>query len=130
MYRNYVDVSAVKLKLTEAFKILRKEGFIARQNFMCCGNCAGYDIATIVSKMPEKKRAKVKGCVFYHHQDNDRLKETGKVMLAYGPLETSAHGTVGLPDVEVGRRVVEVLKQVGLTVDWNGEGSQRIETFI
>ena len=123
-YRNtvpYEQVAEIKSNLTEAFKILRKEGYIARQNFYCCSGCAGSAIAGKVTEMPASKVARIKGCVFYHNQGNSRLMATGEVYLAYGSVESTKHGTVGLPTVEVGKRVVEVLKTVGLTVEWDGD---------
>jgi hypothetical protein len=36
-----------KAKLTEAFRMLRKEGFLTKQNFYCCRNCASYALEKI-----------------------------------------------------------------------------------
>jgi hypothetical protein len=125
-WANIEKYNTVTAKLTDAFEILRSQGLIALKNHLCCQSCAGYDIATRVSKMTKAKRAKVKGCVYYHHQDESNFKRTGEVYLAYGPLESSVYGTVGLPDVEVGKMVVNALKQVGLDYEWDGSGDRRI----
>ncbi len=61
-----------KSKLTNAFKELRKEGYFAKQNFLCCQSCGW---AAMSDKESEK-------AVFYHQQDNDDLKESGKCNLA------------------------------------------------
>lgn len=50
-----------KEQVTKAFKELRKLGYFARQNFLCCQSCGW---ATV----PEEKADKV---VFYHNQDNE-----------------------------------------------------------
>ena len=123
------DIS--KNKLNAAFKSLRKEGFIARQSFSCCGSCAGYELATAVSEMPEAKRARVKGVVFYTKQDAADLRwGHTSLFLAYGPLDTQAHGQVGLETVEVGKRVVAALKAAGLETRWDGTASAKIEVVL
>jgi hypothetical protein len=120
------DYEIVKRLLGDAFKLLRREGFIARQNFLCCQTCAGYELATRIGDMPEQKRKKVKGVVYYHNQDNTNLKERGSVYLAYGPVDTARHGEIGLHGVEVGRAVVKALEAVGLAYEWDGLDSTRI----
>jgi hypothetical protein len=112
--------------LVKAMEDLRKEGLIARSNFMCCQTCAGYDIAQKVSDMTTEEAGKVNGCVYWHRQDEDDLRERGALYLAYGPLETTRHGTIGLPTEVVGRMVVKALEARGLTVKWNGNGNDRI----
>jgi hypothetical protein len=53
------------MSLTKAFNALRKNGYFARQNFMCCQTCEW-------AAVPEKNESKV---VFYHSQDNDNKKQ-------------------------------------------------------
>jgi hypothetical protein len=53
------------------------------------------------------------------------LKERGDLYLAYGSVDTNK-GRFGLSDVEVGKRVVEVLREKGLGVVWDGNGNTRI----
>jgi len=50
-----------KEKITKAFKEIRKNGYFARQNFLCCQSCGWASI-------PEQK---VEKAVFYHRQDNE-----------------------------------------------------------
>jgi hypothetical protein len=122
----HADYPIVSERLTEAFKILRSQGIIARKNYMCCQTCAGYAIATKVSDMPAEKRVKVNGTVFYHAQDASGFRQSGTVYLAFGCLETEKYGTIGLPTVEVGKMVVEALKDVGLAYEWDGTEDTRI----
>ena len=49
-----------KENLNQAFKELRKLGYFARQNFMCCQNCAWATVPMDAKKV-----------VFYHKQDAD-----------------------------------------------------------
>jgi hypothetical protein len=115
-----------KLKLNEAFRQMRRAGLVARQNFSCCGSCAGYELTTDVAAMPDKKRAKVKGVCFYHRQDADRLNAGRDLYLGYGPVESREHGQIGLETAQVGRLVTSCLTQAGLTWEWDGTASQRI----
>lgn len=114
-------------KVTAAFKAVRKEGLIARQNFKCCGSCAGYDLATQVEKMPEAKRQKVKGAVFYHRQDTQRMMEEECLFLNFGQIDSQEVGEVGLPTEEVGKIVTRVFKEAGLNVEWDGDKYSRIK---
>jgi len=110
----------------EAFKNLRKQGLIARANFLCCSNCAGSEIESYVSNLPEEKAKRIKGCVFWHKQDEDDIWRHGEMYLAYGSIDSSKHGEVGLPTKEVGELVVRALKEQGLSVEWDGDPHVRI----
>lgn len=115
-----------KDKLNAAFALMRKAGLIAKQNFSCCSSCAGYDIATKVTAMPAKKRAKINGACTYNRQDTARMEAGRDLYLGFGPIGTQAHGDIGLTTVQVGQLVVLCLAQAGLAYEWNGEASQRI----
>src|SRR5579863_6308129 len=95
----------------KAFSNLRKEGFIAKMNFMCCGSCAGYNIgADFDKKVLEGLQPNhyPKGCVFFHHQDNQHFEDDGVLYLAYGQIEgTEAKAKTELSTVEVGNKVIE-----------------------
>lgn len=125
-YEAQEQIRVGRQQLIQAMASLRKKGFVARANFSCCSSCAGYELAQMVEDMPEDKRAKVKGCVFWHHQDEESIWESGGVFLAYGPLDTTEHGAVGLTTEEVGKAVVEELAKFGLATEWDGDGGTRI----
>ena len=55
-------------RIGKAFAALRRQGYIARQNYLCCGTCAGAAIATDI----KEKRLKPRGAVFYTKQDRER----------------------------------------------------------
>ena len=88
--------NTVRSKIRKAFAILRKKGYFARMNFMCCSTCALYEI----------KNDKF---VFFHHQDNYAFNESGECTIRYGSTVTDAN------------EIYTVLKSVGLTVDWDGD---------
>ena len=91
----------IQEKLTLAFKDLRKLGYFARQNFMCCQTC-GWDA------VPEG-REKV---VFYHAQDKATLDKRGYCYLAWSGN---------------GNEIVATLRNRGLTAEWNGTDGNRIK---
>jgi len=137
-YSEFTMYESDKLKLNAAFACFRQLGLVARQNFYCCGGCAGAAIAdqlgTKFTKLWETrgpvatKRAydKVTGCVFYHQQDAARLRDAGQLYLSYGSVDSTEAGEIGLPTLEVGKRIVEVLKTLGLRYKWDGTESDRI----
>lgn len=109
----------IKAKITDAFKVLRKEkGIVARQNFLCCNSCAGYSI--------ESTKPVGTKFVFYDRQDNAQLKERLKTYLSFG-ITGDEDKDYDKYDVESwGREISEVLRHSGLIVDWNGDISIRI----
>ena len=102
---NKMRNNKLKDKLTEAFKDLRKKGYFARQNFLCCQSCGW-------ASVPEGKSDKV---VFYHSQDKSDLEKTGSCHLAW--------------DGD-GNEIVEVMKQHGIKTEWDGTKGQRIKITI
>lgn len=137
-YSEFTMYESDKAKLNAAFACFRQLGLVARQNFYCCGGCAGAAIADQLGTKFTKlwntkgpvaaKRAydKVTGCVFYHQQDAARLRDYGQLYLAYGSVDSTEAGEIGLPTVEVGKRIVEVLKALGLRYEWDGQEHSRI----
>lgn len=122
-----------KLALNKAFKALRKQGFIARQNFSCCNGCAGNEIANEVEAKIDagKLREGFKGSVFYTRQqrmitESKRTTIIQKVYLSFGPLDTSKHGEKGVSTKEAGDLVAEALKDAGVTFEWDGSPDQCI----
>lgn len=109
-------VSVTKSLIKQAFTTLRKNGFIARMNFMCCSNCAGYSLAG----MAEKKG--VEKLVFWHHQDEDHFQRSGRLALRYGkPNDGDDEITK-----KIGQEIVDVLKSVGVEVEWAGDPNEVI----
>lgn len=130
----FVMTPDLKHRLNVAFTVFRKLGFQARQNFSCCGGCAGYEMAERVGKMLQgddgTKRLKIKGCVFYHRQDTERMNDDGDFYLSYGQLDVDGVGQVGLPTALVGEQVCEVLKGLSIPYEWDGNESSRIRVRL
>lgn len=104
----------------EVFKDLRKLGFVAKANYLCCSSCAGYAIAEEVGKMTEEEAAELKGCVYWHQQDEESIKNVGLLDLRYGQIDTHQHGKVGLETEAVGKILKLALEAKGLEVVWGG----------
>lgn len=102
-YRNYDSVD--KTKLTNAFRALRKLGYFARQNFLCCQSCAW-------AAVPEDKAERA---VFYHSQDNSNLQKYGETYLAWAGD---------------GNEIVRILNENGVQTEWDGSTNQRIKFIL
>jgi hypothetical protein len=127
-----MDILGFKSRLTTAFELMRKEGLMARQSFMCCRNCAGYDLATRVKLMSQMKKESLKGCAFYTKQDKVPREDSREfrffdgLYVSYGPLGVSGEKDYGLPTKECGDLVKSCLEKAGLEVEWDGDPSTRI----
>lgn len=94
-----------KKNLNAAFRELRKAGYFAKQNFMCCQTCG-------CSKVPDEKEDRY---VFYHSQDNDDLKRSGICYLSWAGN---------------GREICDILNRNGVQTDWDGSPYSRIKIII
>jgi hypothetical protein len=108
-------------RLDAAFSALEEQGIVARQNFTCCGTCGVAEIGDEIVDAEAIGR-QVDGYTFYHMQDTESAVEGYGVYLNYGALIDDEAAHIG-----VGHRIAEVARAAGLTVDWNGELSQRIK---
>jgi len=95
-------IKVMSNNLTQAFKALRKAGYFARQNFLCCQSCGW-------AAIPEGKFEKV---VFYHAQDNSSKREGRPFNLAW-------NGN--------GQEICQILKEHNVETTWTGDSSKRIE---
>lgn len=128
----YYDV--ITSKLHQAFEELSYMGFLARSNFSCCSNCGGYELTRVAEKLIEhaqtfyKKevRDQIKGCVFWHAQNEDYLRSTGTVYLAYGDMDSEKFGKIGWETGKCGVVIMEVLEKYGLLMRWNGRADTKI----
>lgn len=120
-----------KDKLNELFKRLRSEHLIAKQNFSCCGSCAGYELATIYGdKRKAGEWAHIQGVVFYHRQDADSLSTEGGTYLAYGELSFYGDGKeplfkTPLSNEAVGEIIKRLCEELNIKYEWNGQGYTR-----
>jgi len=113
------DLAMGKVMLTGAFADLRKQGFMAKQNCMCCSGCACAKIWTEIQKKP----GKYIGAVYYHKQDTDHLKESGEFCVGFGPMNVDAEDWVWLL---AGHAAKTTFERYGLAVEWSGSRDQRL----
>ncbi|MBS1997611.1 MAG: hypothetical protein JSS86_14920 [Cyanobacteria bacterium SZAS LIN-2] len=123
-------------KLDKAFSELERRGILARQHFACCNDCGHQEMQSEVRRVVGSRRTRkrdrvmkavnqavseLKGFAFFHQQDTQRAIKQGTLFLTFDSIERNVEKAV-----EVGATVVEVLKDVGLVVSWNGSYLQRI----
>jgi len=87
--------------LKKAFANLRKAGYFARMNFMCCTGCAA-------AAVPEDKSEKA---VFYHSQDTEGLDQHGEVYLGWAGDASE---------------IIGILSKLGMWVQWEGTKDNKI----
>jgi Domain of unknown function (DUF6891) len=109
-----------KAAITAAFKKLRAAGYIARQNYLCCGSCASAAIGAYVREKggdPDAAKA-----VYYHRQANECWDGEGNL---------NARGSGCRSELWMcwsgdGATIVAALKAEGLEVEWDGSDGQCI----
>lgn len=120
-------IASNKEKLNAAFKLLRKNNLIARQNFGCCGSCGSYEIATKMEELLDQGKA-VNGYVFFNRQGAEALRgdgyrpADGTLYLSYADGSTNKYpNNTPLSGLEVGRMLAVALTEVGLVFEWDGD---------
>lgn len=110
-----------KGKLTRAFALLRKEGFVARQRFSCCRGCAGCALATEQQEKQAAGEKLPKSYVYYTKQEGFISTYGGehatKLYLSFGDFTSEGQGE---PTDTSGYTIVKALKEAGLEFQWNG----------
>lgn len=107
-------------RLDAASMKLESEGIVVRGNFTCCGSCGITEIWEEI-ELAKKAGILVKGYAFYHSQDVEGVAEGEHLRLSYGSTEAG-----DAPSIAIAKRIVEILRDEGLTVHWNGTFMQRI----
>ena len=99
--------------LAAAFRQLRREGWWARMNHLCCQTCLTYDTDD------------EKPYIGFHAQDNERIPESGYTYLTHGPPVGDTYDSTVWS-----KRAVVVIESFGLTVEWDGTMASRIKVFL
>jgi len=112
------NTMATREQVREMFKLLRKDGIVARMNFECCSGCAAYSLA---SRGETGQLA-----VYFTRQDdyhafNDGGRKSGVMLrplhIRYGVINGSAEDKC----LEAVRAVLRAADQAGLVAVWNGD---------
>ena len=126
-----------RTRISTAFAALRKQGFIAKASFMCCGGCAGSAIADLTEELVDAGKSPLGAVYFTKQCRSDAMDALERVytqsdikkvqlLIGYGTIDTSKHGVIGLPAVDVGAALVAALREAGLEVDWDGDPDKKI----
>lgn len=106
-------------RLDLLFRQLTEQGIISIQN-------AGYDISEgieYVSEILEEIGDEdLIGYCFYHEQDIERALENDVLFLAFGDLDD-----LDVQKIEVGKKIVEIIKKNGFDAKWDESPDSRIE---
>jgi hypothetical protein len=104
-------------RLSAAFRALERRGILARERL-------GISMSDGWALIREARDAveSCRGAVFYHEQDLPRAVG-GSLLLAFGGLDDGPDAEI---DAAIGAEVAAVLREHGLTVDWDGDPQQRI----
>jgi len=113
---NHHNYHEIRDLLKEAFKRIRKKSLYARMNFLCCGSCASYDLSQQLNKSSNKL-----GYVYWHNQDEEKLRNYGYTYLGYGSKDDTERSRE-----LVGHMVVDTLKEMNIPYIWDGTSKQRI----
>ena len=100
--------------LAAAFRQLRREGWWARMNHLCCQTCLTYDTDD------------EKPYIGFHAQDNERIPESGYTYLTHGPPVDD----IMYDSTVWSKRAVVVIESFGLTVEWDGTMASRIKVLL
>lgn len=96
-------------RIKAALTKLSRTGFTTRMNFSCCQGCAWAELSA-------KGKKDGDDIVFFHRQDNEAFDEDGN-------LKESLH----IAHSGHAYQAVDALRAEGLTVEWDGDTSTRIE---
>jgi hypothetical protein len=110
-------------RLDMAFAEMDIAGIVARQNFTCCQTCGHAEMQGEIASVQQHRP--VAGYVFYHVQDTESAREGHGLYLAYGAVQEGEEALV-----QLGWQIVEMLKDTGLEVSWDGNTNKRIYVEI
>jgi hypothetical protein len=108
-------------KLDQVFEALNTLGIIALQNAGYTQSDGYDDVKEIYHRRSD--RDKVIGYCFYHGQDLERVVNGEGLYLAFGPMDAQDEEIEG---PRVAAMIVEELKRMGFSAQWNGTFNQRI----
>lgn len=108
-------------KLKDCFVDLNKNNIIAIHNAGYTIDEGVHDSFEVFHHLKTKDLDPIGFC-FYHFQDIERAIESELLSIAFGDFENSAKKSV-----EIGKILVNILKNNGFSVHWNGDVNTRIE---
>jgi hypothetical protein len=123
--------NATRELLLDAFRALRKQGFIARADFLCCSSCASAALSAQAAQRVDSNKARpkpFKGIAYWHKQADDAWWDCGELTIGFSGYEAEGV-TWGLPIEQVGQAVVMELVKRGVRTEWDGTAGRKIAVF-
>ena len=111
--------SEIREKLLAAFSDLRRQGIIARADYMCCGSCATYNLLLEAERRSDKGKV-VKGIAYWHKQDEESFRKSGMLFIGYSGVKKFRCKLIA-------EMIVETLNEYGLVTEWDGSDSNKVE---
>lgn len=102
--------------ITIAFRALRKQGMVCKQDFLCCASCAGAWLGL---------RHRGAAVCYFTEQDADRLRAHGYVHIRFGMVGYDNDARV----TAIGKRIATALRKAGCVVEWNGDPGMCIKAW-
>lgn len=111
-----------KTKIAKAFAQLRRKGYIARMNFMCCSSCGWYEIGgSSLSGHQRSDIDPVQKAVFYNKQAEERAFRPGPFWNGRkAPKSRMLQEDLYLQWFGNADEILMALKANGLNADWEG----------
>ncbi len=107
------EYRGIRVGLREAFKALRKKGYLANINYLCCTSCGMSAMSERINKMAQKPP----GVMFTHAQDMDNLKDGHDLFIAYSSSNDTEDATEE-GEIKVGEDLFAALQEAGLNPIW------------
>ncbi len=108
-------------KLIQAFDELCKNNIIALHNAGYTSSEGDYEVVEVETEL-RKENIVSDGYCFYHQQDLERVLEINELYIRFNKVDNNDDEVA----VNVGKKVVEVLKQFNFNVEWNETVNKRI----
>jgi hypothetical protein len=120
----------LKSTLSQAFERLEQhERIIARKHHACCSSCGTKIMNDLSNEHPDA----YDGYVFFNHQDTTSAVDSGSIYLSFGTFhayEDDDDDLCAEYTKEVGERIFNILREEGVSCEWNGNSRSKIQAFL
>lgn len=125
-YDDNTEFRECREAIIRAFKKLRSQSIRTRANFMCCGSCACAAITNLDDERKKKGKKPYDGAVYWHHQSEQGLRESGGVCIYYC-VDAKNENAAKAPATALANKLVAALKAEDLDVTWDGSTGSAVE---